>query len=380
VVTLSDPGGTTERFEALLNRCERVRLHGLPFDELRELGRLYRLHASRLARLREREEDPEAIRYLNALCVRAYTLLYGSPREEGAGRRPLLSRLPDLLGRTWRAQALAWILLLGGMVIGGVLAHRDPESLYVLVPASLGYGSEDLDRLVASPAARASFLKHETPPASWNMIFGSFLFVHNTKVGLLSFATGILAGVPTVLLQLYNGMMVGAFASIFLRDPRPLPFLAWILPHGIPELTAVTLCASAGLLLGGAVAAPERRSRAQALRDSLQPALLLFAAAIPLFAAAAFIESFVRQSHLSATPRFGIAAGLATALAAGLIAVRRLARRRLVDTRWLGQITARVRNGSRDTGSAPTPSAIPARDPASAAPDDAAPPARPPAP
>ena len=353
--SMSDDYLRTKRFETLLDRCERVPLRGLPFDELRELGKLYRLHTSRLARLRERDEDPEAIRYLNALCVRAYTVLYGSSKGEETGQRSMVAGLADALGRTWQAQALAWILLLGGMLIGGVLAWREPESLYALIPSSLGYGSEDLDRLISSSSARSTFLQRSTPPASWNVAFGSYLFVHNTRVGLLSFATGVFAGVPTIVLQLYNGIAVGAFASIFLRDAHPLPFIAWILPHAIPELTAVTLCAAAGLLLGGAVAAPGRRSRAQALRESLQPALLLFTAAIPMFALAALVESFVRESHLNTSSRMAIAASLAAALAGGLFGVRRLARRTEVDTRWLMQITARGHIEARDTDSALKP-------------------------
>ena len=74
-------------------------------------------------------------------------------------------------------------------------------------------------------------------------------------------ALEILAGVPTILFQVYNGLLVGALGSVFFSDPWPFEFLAWILPHGIPEFTAITLCAAAGLLLGGAVALPGRRRR-----------------------------------------------------------------------------------------------------------------------
>jgi hypothetical protein len=110
------------RFEALLDRCERLRAGGLPFDELSELGRLYRTHTAQLARLRERDDDPAAIRHLNALCVRAYSFLYVPLPSERSLRALFLERLPDALGRTWRAQALAWGLLLTGIALGGALA------------------------------------------------------------------------------------------------------------------------------------------------------------------------------------------------------------------------------------------------------------------
>ena len=88
------PDGEGARFAELLDRCERLGTRTLPFDDLRELGRLYRLHAARLARLRDRGDDPEAIRHLNALCVRAYTTLYARPAREPSATPPLLQRLP----------------------------------------------------------------------------------------------------------------------------------------------------------------------------------------------------------------------------------------------------------------------------------------------
>jgi uncharacterized membrane protein SpoIIM required for sporulation len=166
-------------------------------------------------------------------------------------------------------------------------------------------------------------------------LFGSQLFAHNTRVGLLAFATGMLAGIPTVLLQLYNGLMLGAFAGLFFRDALPVTFLAWLLPHAIPELTAITLCGAGGLMLGAAVAAPGRRRRRAALAEDSLPALFLVASSVPLFLLAALTESFVRESALDSATRLSIAAGYAVALALAVVAVRRVSKRRRIDTQWL---------------------------------------------
>lgn len=329
-----------------------MRAGGLPFDELRELGRSYRVHVARLAKLRDRADDPEAIRYLNALCVRAYTALYARPVAERPTRSAWPEALADALARTWRAQSVAWMLLFVGLLVGGVLAHRNPESLHALVSGQLGYSPGQIDRLIASPAERARFFAGHDVAFGHHLFFGSHLFVHNTRVGLLSFAAGMLAGVPTVLLQLYNGILVGAFASIFVRDAWPFAFFAWILPHGIPELTAITLCASGGLLFGEAVAAPGRRRRRDALRDAVNPALLLFLAALPLFVVAAAIESFVRESNLSTVARLAVAAAMAGGIFTASLGARRLARRREVDHAWLRGLIAPLHRGSPDSGSA----------------------------
>jgi len=292
------------RFERLLERAERLRPGALPFDELRAVARLYRRLTSRLARLREGNEDPEAVRYLNALCVRGYALLAVDAPPE---RAPLPARLADVLARTAWAQGLAWLLLALGVYLGASLVSLDPRAPYALVPASLGYEATRLDRLLHSEAARQEFFAREHTPAALNALFGSSLFAHNTRVGLTALATGILAGIPTVLLAVYNGITLGAFGRIFLQPPAQVEFLAWILPHGIPELAAICLCVAGGLLFGHAIAAPGRQGRPRALRQAGEAAVLLFVVAIPLFLVAGVIESFVRQSTLGTGARLGVA-------------------------------------------------------------------------
>src|SRR5262249_12126726 len=102
----ADERARTQHFEVLLARTERLRVRGLSCAELRELGELYRYHTARLAAQRDRAEDRDAIRALNALCVRAYTILYGRARR--GARRDWVSALRAALGKTWRAQLLAW--------------------------------------------------------------------------------------------------------------------------------------------------------------------------------------------------------------------------------------------------------------------------------
>jgi uncharacterized membrane protein SpoIIM required for sporulation len=333
-----DASAATARFGALLDRSEHGRVQALGLDELLELGRLHRRHLAWLARVRARGLDAARIAHLNALCVRAHTVLYAPERRRWAPARFLRDVVPAAFARTWQAIVLAGALLASGMLVGAALVTRDPQAMRTLVPRCMCESPDAMDRLARSRAARADFLARKPVAASSNLAFGSMLFTHNTRVGLLAFAAGILAGVPTVLLQLYNGIVVGAFAAAFFRDPWPIDFLAWILPHGIPELTAITLCAAGGLVMGGAVAAPGRRPRRVAVREAVGPALALAGTAVPLLFAAALTESFVRESTLGTGARLAIATAYAVALVEGLAWIRRLAHRRDDEALWLAHL------------------------------------------
>lgn len=340
------------RFEGLLEACEMHAPSALPFDDMLELGRLYRRHVVLLARERQKGDDPEAIRHLNALCVRAYSVLYANSDESSAWRRATAEDVARLVSRCWPAILAAWTLLFLGLLVGAALVRQDPDSIHAFVPSQLGYDAELIDRLATSSEAREAFLLRADLTATQRAIFGSTLFAHNTRVGLLSFAAGILGGVPTALLQLYNGITIGAFTSVFLADPWPLPYLAWLLPHAIPELTAISLCAAAGLMLGAAVVAPGRKGRTRALRSALAPTIFLVGCAIPLFLAAAFVESFVRESQLGTEARLALALALFSSLAGAVIATRRAAKRRLVSNEWLAALSGPVQSEPPSTAPA----------------------------
>jgi uncharacterized membrane protein SpoIIM required for sporulation len=323
--------------EELLERTERLG-RAVRFRDIRELARLYRLHSARLARLRTQNRDPEAIRYLNALCVRAYSLVYAMPKQRRRRGSFFLSELPATLASTWRVQLLVTLLLFAAAATGGRLAADDPRALTALVPAAM-YPPEALAWLASSHEARQSFLQREEGSTAQKSLFSTQLFAHNTRVGLLGFAVGILAGVPTVVLVLYNGLTLGAFASIFAADPDASNFWAWIIPHAIPELLAIILCSTGGLLMGLSLLSPGREGSAQALRGAARRALQLVIAALPLFVVAALIEGFVRESTLSTAARFGVAALALASLVGYVAAVVLLARRRPhIDVSFLATV------------------------------------------
>jgi len=334
---LDRPESPDEELARLLDDAENHRLRALPFDELRRLARLYRGQSARLARLRDRGGDSDRIGHLNSLCVRAHGFLY-SARPRAVHRRTIGQLFITALAGTGRMQSVAWAIMGAGAIVGYFLVVLDPTALYALMPAGLGYDTGQIDVLYRSVDARELFLARDSTAAAHNAIFGSYLFANNTRVGIMAFATGLLFGLPPVLLQFYNGIMIGTIGAIFLRDDQAITFLAWILPHGVPELTAITLCCTAGFVLGRAVAAPGRSTRGEALRQAGPIALALFLTSVPLFFVAAWIESFIRESALESAPRFAVAALGVAVLAVFTFLVRKLDDPESRQSDWLDEL------------------------------------------
>src|SRR6056297_1851450 len=162
----------SEELARLLDEAEASGLRAAAFDDLRRIARLYRGQSARLARLRDRGDTTRVPLFLEALR------------------------------RTRDLRRIAWAILITGALLGFSLVQRDPDALYALMPTQLGYDVERIDALYRSPEARALFFERESKPAAANALFGSYLFSHNTRVGLLAFASGVLVGLPTLLLQI----------------------------------------------------------------------------------------------------------------------------------------------------------------------------------
>jgi uncharacterized membrane protein SpoIIM required for sporulation len=140
-----------------------------------------------------------------------------------------------------------------------------------------------------------------------------YLFTHNAQVGMTCFASGFAFGVPTLLLLFSNGLVLGAFAALHAERGLGLEFWAWVLPHGVTELTAIVLCGGAGLVLADALLFPGRYTRLQNLARRGRDAGVIVTGCVLMFLAAGLIEGIFRQTVMSVSVRLVVAAVSAAA-------------------------------------------------------------------
>lgn len=319
------------RLASLLDKVAKGGLRRLSDRDLEDLGRLYRAASTHLALLGAFGASARRKESLNRLVARGHVLIYGRPRKGHNLGVYFLSFLafPMTVRRTGRYHLAAAALLLTGAAYGYLASAADPEwVLEIVAPAEerTPYASRDelLSTLLAgrpgapSSEAGAAGGRERGIVGGEKALFAAFLWQHNTKIALAAFFAGLLAAVPTVIVLLYNGLILGVYTRTFHAHDLAWEWWAWILPHGVTELLAVVLLAGGGLYLGRQVIAPGERTRTQALREARGDAARLIFFAFPMLLLAAVIEAFVRQSGLSEPGRYVFAAVSAVLWAAYL--------------------------------------------------------------
>jgi uncharacterized membrane protein SpoIIM required for sporulation len=296
-----------QKLESLLDKAEVGGLRALSLDEARSLGKMYRAVSSDLLWVRARSGSADVSAYLNDLVGRAYALTYPGKRPRFADVWGFISRgFPALLRREWRMYITSMMLFLAGTGFGYLGMVMDPNAAHYLVPE---------EHLKLDPVERA---QDEAQGAGMTVEqqahFSAFLFTHNIQVAFLAFALGITVGVGTAVMLFTNGLFLGALAQVYTAKGMAGWFWAWILPHGIPEITAICIAGAAGLVIARGLAAPKGLPRGLALRQEAVTAVKLLFGTLVLFVLAGFIEGTVSQIH---PPKLSVAFKVSFALAVG---------------------------------------------------------------
>jgi uncharacterized membrane protein SpoIIM required for sporulation len=289
--------------EGLLAKVEKGGLGSLSAEELNRLPILYRSAASSLSVASAISLDKNLLDYLTALVGRAYICVYGAKRPvREAVRRFFLADFPWVVRRYFAFVAASLALVALGVFTGYQMTMADPERYYSFVSDAMAQGR--------NPAASTKELRdvlysRGDGPLS---VFATFLFTHNSKVGMLCFALGFVAGVPVVFLLFSTGLMLGAMVALYESRGLGAEFWAWVLPHGVTEIGALCLCGAAGMVLGVSLVFPGRHTRLRNLALHGREVALLAVGAVVMFLLAGVIEGFFRQLVQDVAVRWMLAA------------------------------------------------------------------------
>ena len=260
-------------------------VRALTQEELLALGPLYRRVCSDLAYARVHAVSSDLVAHLNGLVGQAHALLYEAETSVRTTRSVYnfyVYDFPALLQRHARYFLAAFGITLLGAFYAYWFVAVHPDQSEVFVPPQFKESVK---------AWKEGKVEHDSSTE-----FSGTLFANNQRVGLIAYASGVAAGIPTCYILLNNGATLGALSAEITRVHQHHTFWPGILPHGIAELTAIFICGGAGLLLGGSLLFPGRYRRVEAFRKAGLESIYLVLGSIPLFIFAGIVEGMF--SHL----------------------------------------------------------------------------------
>lgn len=266
---------------------------------------LYRSACADLALADAYQLPPETVRYLHQLVGRAHNQLYRAKSFDVRGwGRELLVDLPRRLAAD-RILWLAAALFYGMFFASAVGAVVTPDYAMRLVGEETLAGVESS---FSSPLGGRD--------AQFDAAMAGFYILNNATIGLRCFVFGLFWGVGGLYETLYNALLLGAIFGHMASSPAAKNFFEFVAAHGPFELTAIVLCAAAGMRLGFSLVFTDGYTRTDALRRAGRQAMPTVGLAVLLFFGAALIEAFVSPSELPLVVKIAVAVGTAGMLAA----------------------------------------------------------------
>lgn len=264
--------------------------------DIDRLTHLYKKASAHLALVRSYHPADEITLYLNELVSRAHNLTYKQQSGSWQQLRHFFGvHLIGLIHKRIGFIGMAALLFIIGGVSGFAAVLVDPLNLYYVLPQGM---AEQID-----PTRLG-----EGHDAINSPVISTMIMTNNMKVAILAFVSGITFGLVPIYVLLFNGLLVGALAAVYYQADSSYAFWAYILPHGVIELTAIFIAGGAGLHMGYRLLVPGRYARKYQFLEAAKESAQLLLATLPLLFVAGIIEGYITPSSLSLEAKYLVAA------------------------------------------------------------------------
>jgi uncharacterized membrane protein SpoIIM required for sporulation len=277
-------------FAKMLTVAQQRGLGSMSEAEVSAFVARYRELSGDLARLQTATKGREidSVFYLSRLVAGGHNLLYRDRRLTATAAWEYLTILvPRELRRSALPIGISALLLFGPTAISWVAVVRDPDVAKQFLPqAMLDRASDGVERARKHEGYIADF--GELRPVA-----ATGIMTNNINVTYLAFAGGILGGLGTVTALVYNGIQFGGVLGLYQHYGILPLILAFVAPHGVLELSAISIAGGGGLLIASALLLPGAMTRREALVIRGRRAIRLIAASTLLLVVAGTLEGFV---------------------------------------------------------------------------------------
>jgi uncharacterized membrane protein SpoIIM required for sporulation len=292
-----------ERLTELITRSGRSGVRTLSHKELQELGLLYRQAASDLAAVREDPLEQGLARNLNQLLARAHNLLYAGRKHSASGIIKFYRYdFPRMFRETFKYTFAAFLLFLFSGLAGAFLSLHDIAFEKYVIPPGMMYKIDHHEMWTDSVVS-------VKPLAS------SQIMTNNISVCASTFAGGILAGVGTIFLMIFNGLLIGVIGVACFEGNMSNMLWSFVAPHGVLELPAIFISGGAGLILAKGFLFPGLLTRRESIFRAGGQSGRLMLGVIPILVVAGIIEGFFSPTKQPPMLKYAFAAALFTLFA-----------------------------------------------------------------
>ncbi len=273
-------------------------------DQIETLSSLYRAVTSDLA-LAQRDYPKDRVTvYLNQLVAKAHMTLYW---QDPFSWKRIIRFITTGLPNTYRQSlpftlASACFFLLPAIVAAVVLSFQ-PSTAQWFLPPEVQAQME----LIEEQQLWTDIPIEERPYAA------SFIMTNNIRVSFLAFGAGVLFGIFTVWILIFNGLMLGGLTGLTIHYGIGFDLWTFVIGHGVIELSVIIITGGAGLMLGWALIKPGLLQRKTALVIAAREAVKLVIGLMPFLILAGMIEGFISPNDNIVWPikwTVGIGAGL----------------------------------------------------------------------
>ncbi|HLA08768.1 MAG TPA: stage II sporulation protein M [Anaerolineales bacterium] len=295
--------GDWESLSHLLDES-RKDFKSLSEGQVRDLARLYRAATSDLALAQRDFPRNEITAYLNQLVARAHAVVYRSePLALKRIWRFALTGFPRLFRETRVFTFVAALFFILPAIASGFGTYLNPSLATSLLPPE----AHRLISIVEDKELWIDIPVEERPYAS------SFIMTNNIRVSFLAFASGLTAGLMTLWVLFFNGLMIGTLTGLTAFHGIGFELWTFVIGHGVIELSVIFMAGGSGLMLGWAILRPGLLRRRDSLAQAARKAVYLLLGAVPWLVVAGTIEGFISPSETIAIPvkwTLGIISGI----------------------------------------------------------------------
>jgi len=286
------------RIDELLTRSDKSGIRALTHGELQELALLYRQTASDLATIREDPTSKNLTHHLNQLLGRAHNRIYSGRRTRFGGIVTFYrDTFPQIFHDTFPYTFAAFAIFFAMAAAGLMVAMADP-----------GFQRYFLGNAMMDTIERREMWTHSV--VSIKPLASSAIMTNNLTVSFTTFAFGITAGIGTVWMLAFNGLLFGVVNAACWQAGMADQLLSFVAPHGVLELPAIFIAGGGGLLIAKGILFPGSLPRRASLAIESARAVRLVLGIIPLLIVAGTVEGFVSPTDLPMRWKYTLAAAL----------------------------------------------------------------------